>query len=447
MRPNVLLLQGPVGPFFARFAKDLEHRGFNVFKINFNGGDSFFFRGPNATSYQGRLKHWELYLERYIKNNDIGRIYLFGDCRAYHRVARQVAERLSLRVFVFEEGYIRPDFITLEEGGVNGNSAMTQRKPDFAAIETQSATNQAHPRGAFLRASVYAIIYYLVSAMRKKHYRYYEHHRIFSPVSEGYRWIVSAYRKWRFSKKESNVLEELLPQFENNYFLCPLQVHCDMQVAAHSDFNSIEHFIGDVIGSFVKHAPDNKALVFKHHPLDRGYTDYTLLFRNLERKYGLKGRLFYVHDLCLPTLLKHAQGTVLINSTVGMSSLFHGTPVKTLGKAIYDLPELTFQPSLKRFWKYSGTVDEASYTKFREYLIDRNQLNGSFYKACDGMSDATGLHWSEVLEQEHTFDAKRMDEGSAPRLRLVGGLDVNGPVIGRNDEISPEEIWRDSKSA
>jgi len=187
------------------------------------------------------------------------------------------------------------------------------------------------------------MIYYWASAARTGRFPHYRHHRPFGWLSEGSRWIRSGIRKWLYSRRESNVLSELIPQFNKNYFVCPLQVHCDMQVVVHSDFNSIEHFIGEVLSSFREHAAPNKAIVFKHHPLDRGYTDYTSLFANLVAELGLQGRVYYVHDVDLPTLLRHAQGTVLINSTVGMSSLFHGTPVKTLGDAIYDIPGLTEQ--------------------------------------------------------------------------------------------------------
>ena len=34
---NILMLQGPVGPFFARLAKDLQWAGAKVHKVNFNG--------------------------------------------------------------------------------------------------------------------------------------------------------------------------------------------------------------------------------------------------------------------------------------------------------------------------------------------------------------------------------------------------------------------------
>ncbi len=444
MRRNVLFLQGPVGPFFSLFAQDLESRGFNVFKVNFNGGDSFFYRRNRTIDYRGKLKDWAAYLERTLQNRDIGRIYLFGDCRAYHRIAREVAERVGVRVFVFEEGYIRPNFITLEESGVNGNSPMLEKPIRFDREEVEPTREFLHPKSVFLLTAVYAILYYTAATLKRRKFRHYHHHRAFNPVTEGARWILSAYRKMRFKRKERHMLSELLPQFEGNYFLCPLQVHCDMQVSAHSGFNSIEHFIGEVIDSFIKHAPANKAIVFKHHPLDRGYTDYSLLFENLISENGLRGRVFYVHDVDLPLLLKNAQGTVLINSTVGMSSLFHNTPVKTLGTAIYNLPGVTYQGSLESFWTDSGDVSKRAYHQFRQYLVERNQINGSLYKPFPGVSNAAGLVWSsETLNTEHTYDEFRQEPVERPNLRVVAGLDVDSTSTDLSQDDHSDE-WRKS---
>ena len=424
MRRDVLLLQGPIGPFFSRFSKELNGRGFVVHKVNLNGGDKLFYRQPGAIDYSGELKHWDAFLERLVVNKKIGRIYLFGDCRIYHRIAKEVAERHDVRVFVFEEGYIRPNFITLEENGVNGHSPMLQKGFRLVADSEPDTTETEVSISVFSLVAIYSMMYYLASARQKKLFPGYQHHRDFRWLPEGFRWIISGFRKLRFERKERHILENLLPEFEGNYFVCPLQVHCDMQVVVHSDYNSIEHFIGDVLTSFAKHAPKNKAIVFKHHPLDRGYTDYTRLFNNLVSELGLQGRVLYVHDLCLPTLLKHAQGTVVINSTVGMSSLFHGTPVKTLGKAIYNMAGVTSQSSLRAFWKNSGKVDRDMFTRLRNYLIVQNQLNGNMYKIMDSQS-ATGLKWSEQLMMEHTYTEDRIDAPTTPRLRVVAGLDVN----------------------
>ncbi len=434
MRRDVLLLQGPIGPFFSRFADELEQRDFIVHKVNLNGGDRLFYRRGGSVDYTGELEHWAAFLERFIVNNNIGRIYLFGDCRSYHRIAKSVAEANNVRVFVFEEGYIRPNFITLEENGVNGHSSMLRKDFVIPAQQSKVLVEKTTPNYIFALTAIYSMIYYWASAATKRQFPHYQHHRAFGWLSEGWRWVVSGMRKKRFQRREKNILNKLLPEFSNNYFVCPLQVHCDMQVVVHSDYNSIEHFIGDVVTSFAKYAPKNKALVLKHHPLDRGYTDYTSLLDNLVGELGLQGRVFYVHDVCLPTLLKNAQGTVLINSTVGMSSLFHGTPVKTLGKAIYDLPGITSSASLRRFWKNRETVDTEAFVNFRRYLIQRNQLNGNFYRKVSSDS-AAGLICSKAIENEHRYVPDRQEIHEGPvQLRVVAGLDVDPPILHDQDD-------------
>jgi capsule polysaccharide modification protein KpsS len=86
------------------------------------------------------------------------------------------------------------------------------------------------------------------------------------------------------------------------------------------------------------------------------------------------------HDVHLPTCLKNAKGTVTINSTVGLTSLGYGIPTITLGNAIYDIEGLTNKKvSLNDFWKESFSPNRLLYEKFIQCLIDKTQLNGSFY--------------------------------------------------------------------
>ena len=422
---TALLLQGPIGPFFSRFGKDLEQRGFNVFKINFNGGDRLFCTLKGAFDYTGELSAWGAYLERFIANKSVNRIYLFGDCRAYHRVARDVAKRLNVRVFVFEEGYLRPNFITLEEGGVNGHSQMMGSHlelPEKAFHDSDSTKI----RSAFVVCAIFSMIYYCASAWHGKRFSHYQHHRPFEWFSEGSVWVRSIFRKVKYRKRGERQLEDCLATYDGEYFVCPLQVHCDMQVLVHSPFNSIEHFIGEVLSSFAQHAPAQSAIVFKHHPLDRGYSDYTTLIGNLQAELGLHGRVFYVHDVALPPLLQHAAGSVMINSTVGLSSLFHNAPVKVMGNAIYDREGLTFQGPLDQFWNKPGKVDAELFARFRHYLIQNNQLNGNFYVRLNP-SDTVGIRWSDQLVAEHcpAADRERTTADPVVNLRVVGGLDTS----------------------
>ncbi|MBN2672044.1 MAG: capsular biosynthesis protein, partial [Deltaproteobacteria bacterium] len=80
---HVLLLQGPLGPFFKRFSKDLEANGATITKVNFCGGDSFFFKGKNVIKYRDTLYNWPNYLRNLVTEKQITTIILLGDCRPY----------------------------------------------------------------------------------------------------------------------------------------------------------------------------------------------------------------------------------------------------------------------------------------------------------------------------------------------------------------------------
>lgn len=430
MRHNALLLQGPLGPFFSRFAASLEARGFQVSKVNFNGGDRLFYRRTDAVDFTGTPDDWPAWLERFVTNRQIGRIYVFGDCRRYHRVAREIALRLGLEFYVFEEGYIRPNFVTLEADGVNGHSMLATHpgKPlNVTGIPRgtrrgDTEHERSEPPHIFWFGAAFSIAYYLACRWHRRRYPHYAHHRPLGLLSEGYRWIRSGLRKLRYRVSERGTLRELLAQYRQNYFIVPLQVHCDMQVVVHSDFNSIEQFIGEVLISFARHAPLNKAIVFKHHPMDRGYTDYRWLLDRLVSELGLQGRVFYVHDVDLPSLLRGAEGAVLINSTVGLSAMFHETPVKTLGRSVYDRPGLTAQCSLSDFWSSPGAVDRQAFLAFRELLIEQNQVNGSLYRRTT-RDEPCGLNWSPQLRAQHSVRGEDLPlpVSMRPQLTIVKG--------------------------
>ena len=87
---NILFLQGPVGPFFKRIAKQLRDVGAHVHKINFNAGDWFFWR-QKAINFRQHPDQWETFFEEKLKDLAIDYVVLFGDCRPIHKAARQVA--------------------------------------------------------------------------------------------------------------------------------------------------------------------------------------------------------------------------------------------------------------------------------------------------------------------------------------------------------------------
>lgn len=390
---RVLLLQGPVGPFFARFAADLRAAGAEVFKVNFNAGDWFYYpRG--AVNYRGRMEEWPAWLEQRLRTLGIDVVFLFGDCRPIHRAAHAVVTRLGLELGVFEEGYVRPDHVTLERSGVNGYSRMP-RSPEAYRNSPPAAPKRLPVGNAYWAMVRCGFWYYTVGWLGSPYFPHYVHHRPLTAL-EAVPWIRSAWRKHWYRWKERGLQERLITALSHRYFLAPLQVFNDAQVTVHAELGDVEQFIDTTIASFARNAPAETVLVFKHHPMDRGYRDYTALIRDCSRRAQVAQRVLYIHDQHLPTLLEHARGVVLVNSTVGMSALHHGAPTIVRGRAIYDMPGLTFRGSLDEFWVAApGCKPERRlFERFRNRLIAETQLNGSFYKRIGAAGTHSGLVYS-----------------------------------------------------
>ena len=390
---KVLLLQGPLGAFFKNLALDLEAAGATVFKINFNGGDWFFYP-TKAINFNQRLSEWPHFYDTFIQTHHIDVVLLFGDCRPIHQVAHAISVERNLQIGVFEEGYIRPDYITLEQYGVNANSKIPQ-SPEFYQHLPDTPINEVASIGkSFWFAALWGMIYFTACAIAKPYFRHYQHHRSLS-IWQGLFWLRSFGRKWLYGFQQKNELETLIKERDKKYFLLALQVHNDAQIHHHSDFFSVDAFISEVINSFSLNAPPDCHLVIKHHPLDRGFNHYGHLIHVICQRQGLKNRIHYIHDLHLPTLLAHAKGVVVINSTVGLSALDHACPVITCGNAIYDFEGLTYQGSLDSFWKNADSfkVDQNLYFKFLSYLINHTQINGNYYKRLHHVNNHTGINW------------------------------------------------------
>lgn len=138
--------------------------------------------------------------------------------------------------------------------------------------------------------------------------------------------------------------------------------------------------------------------------MDRAYRDYTALCEELAQRHGLQGRLLAVHDIHLPTVLSHTRGVVVVNSTVGFSALLHGVPVKVCGRAMYNIPNVTYSGFLSDFWSQaqSHKPNRQILQAFRSYLIERTQMNGSVYKRLSTQDSHTGVVWkSSAVSVDH----------------------------------------------
>ncbi|HEY0720129.1 MAG TPA: capsular biosynthesis protein [Gammaproteobacteria bacterium] len=432
---RILLLQGPVGPFFRRLAKDLRQAGGEVYKVNFNAGDWLFYPS-GAFNYRGTMEEWPAWFETLIGDLGVDVVLLFGDCRPIHQAAHAIALRYGIEIGVFEEGYVRPDYITLEPFGVNGYSRLP-RNPEHYQGEPPAKLVKRVVGNTYWYMVWYSFCYFALGALGKPLFRHYRHHRPLT-LWEGLPWIRSVWRKLWYRFTERSVPKRLLSEWDQHYFLVPLQVHNDSQITVHTEMSGVEHFIEATIHSFAQHAPSDTLLVFKHHPMDRGYSDYSTLIRTLARGAGIEGRVWYIHDQHLPTLLDHTRGVVVINSTVGLSALLHDAPTKVCGKALYDFPGLTYQGGLDRFWQEAPEAipDPSLFYRFLQHLVARTQLNGSFYKRLKLEGSHAGLAWPKpsraaATERDgagaHTtkmqeFAGDRLNESPAPEPGHSGAV-------------------------
>ncbi|ENG7411133.1 capsule biosynthesis protein [Campylobacter coli] len=374
---TVLLLQGPVGTFFHRLAIKMKKNKTKVFKLNFNGGDFLFY--PSGKRCKCDEKDLENFYENFFKEKKTDAIVMYNDCRLIHAKAIKVAKELGIGIWIFEEGYLRPYCITFEKDGVNANSSLPRDKNFYLSCNILTKESIKEIPGGFKFMAFSAFLYWFFSFLLAPFFNNKLHHRTLFPF-EFLFWFRSLYRKYLYKFTEKK-LNQKIYSLEKKYFLAILQVYNDTQIKHHYK-KSIEEFIEELILSFANHARAKSYLIFKHHPMDRGYRNYSKLINGLSQKYHVEGRIFYVHDTYLPTLLKNALGCITINSTAGLSAILEGCPTKVCGNAFYNFEGLAYPKKLQFFWReaHAYKPNPNLVLNFKNYLLNTNQFNGNFYK-------------------------------------------------------------------
>ncbi|MGF7153839.1 capsule biosynthesis protein [Novosphingobium gossypii] len=376
----MLLLQGLMGPLFRRLGQELIRDGHSVHKVNFNGGDRAFWRLPNGIEYRGTLAEWPDAFAAILRERGITDVVLFGDCRDHHMPAIRICREVGVPVHVFEEGYIRPDWVTLELGGVNGHSSLP-RDPAWYR-ETAAALPPVPPparmSASFRRRALEGLAYNFADVTTRWHYPGWSNHRPWHPVVEGMGWLRKLLR--RKEREESSArLMAMLAASSEPYFLFPLQLDSDAQIRLHSPFAGILPALHVVIGSFAAHAPAGTRLVVKEHPLDNGVRDWQQETADLAARFGVADRVDYLATGDIVAITEGARGVVTINSTSGTFALAAGLPVVVLGHAVYDIAEITFQDGLDAFWTNPVPPSPETFAAFRRVLIERCLIPGGFF--------------------------------------------------------------------
>jgi capsular polysaccharide export protein len=369
-----VFLQGPPGPFFRLLGEEMTRQGLTVHRINVSGGDRLDWP-DGAVNFRGRYSEWPVFFDKFLRENRITDLLVYGDCRPYHLAAHGVAALRNVRTHVLEEGYLRPHWMTLEPEGVNARSTLSRDKNWFfkEARLLPPEPDLAPVTASFRRRARDSYWYYHHVFTGRLAYPHYRSHRSTPILKEGFGWLWKFWRERNAAREADNVLRQLEGK---PMVVLPLQLSGDYQIRAHSPFPDMQSAASYVIESFAAYAPSEMHLLLKAHPMDCSFFNWPRFVRQHAKRLGLERRLHFVDGGDLDRMAREARGLVCVNSTSATLALANDTPVCTLGDAIYDLPGLTHQRHLDTFWSNPTAPEPGLYPAFRRVLVDRCLVRG-----------------------------------------------------------------------
>jgi len=419
--PSFLFLQGLASPFFRILANKLVAGGAFVHRVNFCAGDVWFARGidkkVNQTNFRGNHSALKETYHTLIKEHHVTTMILFGDCRPIHKIARDAAAEKGIEIIVFEEGYIRPGWITCEFGGTNDGSPLPRRAADIRkrAVTLTDLTQTELTQKKSVQPSLPNAMPPRVKMDLQFHaanlnnfwwFPNYVTHRPEKVYAELKGWLARFWRKRRY-RTENEALIKLYETTKARFFFIPLQLTSDFQIREHSPYDGVPDFLGEVIASFAKKAKKTDTLLIKSHPLDNGMIDYRALIATCTAIHGITDRVCYVEGGDLAGFLTASKGVVLVNSTVGFAALKSQKPLKVMGRAVYDMAGLTHQGSLDSFWQRADKPDTKLVTDFLKVVRADSQIYGDFFTNL-GMELATTVAANRLLTGPEGVESEQL---------------------------------------
>ncbi|PHQ97623.1 MAG: capsule biosynthesis protein CapA [Marinosulfonomonas sp.] len=418
-----LFLQGPHGPFFSQLGKMLGASGASVIRVGFNAGDQAFWRNRNSyIAFRAPLSEWPSHLAEVISNNRITDIVLYGDTRPVHAKAISLARDIGLTVHVFEEGYLRPFWVTYERGGSNGNSRlmdMSVGKMRCRLSQAKADNEQTPDHWGDMREHVfYGALYHWFLLFRNRKYRNFKSHR---SISVGQEFSLHLKRLLLMPAHWAGrvMATRRIKRGGFPYHLALLQLEHDASFQAHSPFATMTEFLQLVVESFAKGAPTHHHLVFKAHPLEDGRVPIEDEICGLALENGISDRVHFLRGGKLARLLDAAQTAVSVNSTAVQQALWRGLPVRTFGDAVYNKPEFVSEQGLADFFRAPNRPDIAAYRDYRHYLLETSQVTGGFYAARSRRQLLRNVV-DMMLHHKDPYDALKVPTAApAQQLRVV----------------------------
>ncbi|MGB3147293.1 MAG: capsule biosynthesis protein CapA, partial [Paracoccaceae bacterium] len=329
---------------------------------------------------------------------------------------------MSIRIHVFEEGYLRPYWLTYERDGSNGNSrlmgiSLSEMK---RALDNPGAQQPNAPaRWGDLRQHMFygALYHFLVMALNGG-YRNFRPHRGLN-VRQEFRLQLRRLLLLPLHRLERRIANHRVKAGGFPYHLVLLQLEHDASFLSHSGLPSMAAFVELCLDAFARGAPPHYQLVFKAHPLEDDRAPLRQLIRKGAKARGLQGRVHFVRGGKLADLLRTARSAVTVNSTSAQQALWRGIPVRALGRAIYSKPELVSDQPLAEFFARPAAANLADYRDFRQFLLETSQIPGGYYSA-RGRRNALRVLVDRMLDPQDPYDALiHKTEARQQHFRLV----------------------------
>jgi capsular polysaccharide export protein len=380
-----LFLQGPHGPFFWRLGRMLRAAGAEVWRVGFNQGDAAFWPGPaHYIPFTDDHALWPARFEALIAEKGATDIVLYGDTRFIHAEAVKIARAAGLGIHVFEEGYLRPFWITYERGGSNGNSRLMEMsvaamQKVLADAERDIPEAPAH-WGDMRHHVFYGALYHFFVMFWNRRYKGFRPHRAL-PVTKEFRLYLQRLLLMPFLALERRIATLRIKHGGFPYHLALLQLEHDSSFQMHSPFSTMTEFLDLVIRGFAEGAARHHHLVFKAHPLENGRVPLRTEIRRIARAHGVGARVHYVRGGKLAALLDHARSAVTVNSTAAQQVLWRGLPIRAFGDAVFAKPDFVSTQGVAEFFAHPTRPDNRAYRDYRHYLLETSQVPGGFYSS------------------------------------------------------------------
>ena len=378
-----LFLQGPHGPFFSQLACALESYGHATNQIGFNQGDKIFWANKRSfIPFTLPIHAWSGFLQREFREKQITDLVIYNDTRPFHKTAIQAAHAKGINVHIFEEGYLRPYWITYERDGSNGNSklmslAQSAVVPDHLTRGPDPVHAPCH-WGDMREHIFYGAVYHWCILCANRQFPNFTSHREIS-IRKEFRLHLKqlVFTPARIAARFWANLTLKFGTFP--YHLILMQLQHDSAFQNHSPFKTNASFLELTLRSFANNAPPHHHLVIKAHPLEDGRSEIAYHLRRLGTKFGINRRIHYLPGGKLAHVLDPALSVVTVNSTAGQQALWRGIPVKTLGQAIYNHDKFISKQSLDAFFAHPKAPNLQAYKAFRNFLLQTSQIPGGFY--------------------------------------------------------------------